>query len=109
MCAKLKLPVFIRCLSEVEDKTSWFANRQQTNLSPEMQYLFTHILVPILEDKEIRTEDLDMDRFDLEDIQELFTYYQENYTFDSPELALLNHLFRQCVSSQALCCPISYI
>lgn len=74
-----------------------------------VRYLYEQVLTPLLENRSVNTDDLDMEQFDREDIMDIFDYYNENFTSNSEEFSKLRLIYSQYKETKPHQAPVYFL
>ena len=74
-----------------------------------VRYLYEQVLTPLLEYHSVNTAELDMERFDKEDIKYIYDYYYNNLTDNSREFLKLRQIYSQCKATKPQRSPVVYL
>lgn len=106
----IKIPNLIHQLKNAEDEAEYFADRFcGLESNPGVQYLYQSVLRPLLNNQPVSTGDLDMDSFDQEDINILFSVYSDNFTCNSKDFSRLSRIYQMCSKSPAKPVPVYFL
>lgn len=99
----IKSSVLIQQLKNADDESARFnESSYDLELSEGVRYLYYSVLLPLLKGEKLSTSDLDMNSFDRDDIEELYSFYMNNFTCLSREFSALQRICQKCSCSSAL-------
>lgn len=104
----IQIPCLIELLRNAEDENERFAEPAH-DFNDGVKYLFAHVLQPLMKGQEVYTGDVDMERFDREDIGTVFEFYEDNYARHSKEISHLKHWYDTCCKAPAECMQTPFL
>ncbi len=98
MSYEIRIQQLMNNLKKAENETEYFSNPLSDlhGYNSGVQYLYDEVLLPLLKNQAVYVQNLDMNRFEQEDIGALFSFYEENYSGRSRELARLRYIYEKC-------------
>lgn len=80
-----------------------------TDVTDGVRYLYQKVLLPLIASLEVRSDELDMDQFEQDDIQTIAEFYENNYGPYSSKLNKLQRFYSVMSSCEPKCAPVSYL
>lgn len=77
--------------------------------SERVKYLIDNVLTPLFKGEKVHSADLDFNKFDWVDINELYDYYMNHFYRGESDWQKLRTVYKQCVRAEALTQSISFI
>lgn len=74
-----------------------------------VQYLYDNILIPSMKGKKVKSSKIDFKSFTHDDIQEIYDFYELNYTSSSRDFSRLLNLAESCIGSIPKAIKVSFI
>ena len=108
MNQKIKITKLMKLLRNTEDESGEFTDTL-SDLSDGARYLYDNVLQPLMNDIEMSTQNLDMDRFEQEDINTILSFYTDNYTIYSKTFSQLLHWYNTCCLAPAVCVQTAFL
>lgn len=98
MSYEIRIQRLMDNLKKAEDETECFSNPLSDfdGYSSGVQYLYHEVLLPILKKQSVYVQNLDMNRFEQEDIASLYSFYEDKYSDRARELSRLHHIYETC-------------
>lgn len=79
------------------------------NTSKGMRYLFDKVISPMMQKKTVCSSDLDMSSFDFDDIADVCSFYEENFSSGSEEIRALQRFLTTFCTSKPLQSSVNYL
>lgn len=111
----MKLTVNVEMLKEnlkrVPDESERLADPLSgvTDVTDGVRYLYQKVLLPLMAGLEVRSDKLDMDQFEQDDIQTIAEFYENNYGAYSGKLKKLRSFYSVVAQSEPKCALVSYV
>ena len=102
MSRTIRSSKLMELLRNAEDESGSFAD-PLAGLSDGVRYLHDKVLMPLMSGMEVKTGDLDMDRFAREDIGTVLDFYTDHYTGYSHEISRLKNYYDICRKAPPVC------
>ena len=77
--------------------------------SKRVKYLIENVLTPLFVGEDVHSADLDFERFDRLDIDELYDYYIEHFYDGSSDWQSLRNVYMLCRKAESLTAPVCFI
>ena len=74
-----------------------------------VHYLYEQVLMPLLEYRSVSTGNLNMDQFEMEDIMDIFDYYNDNLTSNSEEFSKLRRIYSGCKEAKPQQASVTFL
>lgn len=104
----VRISKLIHLLRNADDESGRFAE-PLAGFDDGARYLYDNVLKPLIDGAEVNTGDLDMERFDREDIGAIFEFYVDNYTSYSKELSRLRNCYDVCCKAPPVCQQTAFL
>ncbi len=100
MSRKINTTMLQELLRSCNDETEQFVNLQsRLNGNIGTQYLYENVLMPLMKDQTVRSNELDMGQFDRGDLDDLYNFFEDQFGNRSEELSKLHRIFSACSAS----------
>lgn len=111
----MKLTVNVEMLKEnlkrVPDESERLADPLSgvAGVTDGVRYLYQKVLLPLIAGLEVRSDELNMNRFEQADIQTIAEFYEDNYGAYSGSLKKLRSFYSVVSGCKPKCAPVSYL
>lgn len=73
------------------------------------RYLYKKVLMPMLENQDVHSSDLDMEQFELEDVQDIYDYYDDQISNRSCTFQKLNQFYKALSEAESKTHTVPFI
>ena len=74
-----------------------------------VQYLYRHVLLPLMQEIPVSSADLDMGRFDFHDIEQLYTFFLNRYCCRAADQKTLRRFYETFVNAPPQCTGAAFL
>ena len=102
MLAKIIPELLIKNLRNVPSRKPDDHCEKLEKISPGAAYLYTEVILPKMQGKEIYTDELNMSAFELDDINTVYNYFKHNIEFKCTDRNALYALYQKIKAAPPL-------
>lgn len=93
MQAEIIPELFMKNLRAVPSKKPDKHSKRLKRISPGAAYLYRAVIIPKMQEKTVNTSEINMDAFEISDIETVYRYCEKNVAVDRPENRVLYELY----------------
>lgn len=107
----IRVPTLIRLLSSAEDITAQYTGKESmlADQSPGVQYLFNQFLRPIIHEGAYSVDNIDLSRFDREELETLWDVYRDRFGPQSDAWNTAERVYQVCLKAPPQTPAVSFI
>ena len=102
MLAEIIPELFMKNLRAVPSKKPDKHSKRLKRISPGAAYLYKSVIIPKMQGKTVNTGEINMDAFEISDIETVYRYYEKDVAVDRPENRVLYELYEKLQKSAPL-------
>ena len=93
MQAEIIPELFMKNLRAVPSKKPDKHSKRLKRITPGAAYLYRAVIIPKMQEKTVNTSEINMDAFEISDIETVYRYCEKNVAVDRPENRVLYELY----------------